>query len=809
MTSSPYAQVGPKLVDQGFSAIPCRPGFKIPGVYRGGKWFNESDWTRFCERLPTNIETEIWSTWPEAGVCIALGFNDVVAVDIDTDQHEIVAAIESALPDISFVQKAGRKGRTSFYRAGPAVVSKAFSINDERVLDLLCKGKQTVIPPTIHKDTGEPYRWLSGTLEHVSPENLPMLPDDIAERLAETLAPFGYEAPVERSEPLGEGSGAWDDVKAMALANLDAWVPHLGIGAKRKGSSWRAQAKWRNGDGFNVSFHPKGIKDYGGAREEGYSAIDVTMKALNMKDHEALDWLKGKLNIQDPPRLHFNVRKPGEAEPVGEMELAADLVTNAISSVANLLDQAGEIVTADMRVSEARDVATFVVSNKPDPLAVFEPWVGVDWTRPGGDLGLLADYFEASARWPNRGLAVLGALSVISGLCGRHLYGPTGTSLNVYIAAAAGTGEGKDSVFKKIGTALRLAGQKELYELSFPLSNTAIEDMLVDKPCVVVCVDEVGITLFQKVLNPNAGGWERDIKASLNSLHSRQIGNEPFATKRHAKDRRGSKELTREEVQSPSLTIFGVGTPDSIWKAIKSAVLEDGFLNRWLILPISGGQPKNRDHQSAKIDSELVDRLASIPPMGNGFTLPGGDTITPPGGVFSRFAVIEEQGVPWESAAVDEWTNKLEDLARNLSRSDGTASALRPLLARVFEQACSLAACHAVGRVGREKATVTREDFAWGLSLVLTSVRYMAEKAEGLSEDEFQARYQAMRTAIKKGDKGTPGRIKRRELRKIVVVKEQVFDELVKLLVETGEIMIPAVPKAAHRPPTVYVWTGD
>ena len=560
MTSSPYAQVGPKLVDQGFSAIPCRPGFKIPGVYRGGEWFNETDWTRFCERLPTHIETDIWSKWPDAGVCIALGFNDVVAVDIDSDQHEIVAAIESALGDLSFVQKAGRKGRTLFYRAGPAVVSKAFSINGERVLDLLCRGKQTVVPPTIHKDTGEPYRWLSGSLEHVSPESLPTLPDDIAERLSEALKPFGYEPPVERAEPLGGGSGGtWDDVKAAALANPDAWVPHLGIDAKRKGSSWRGVAKWRNGDGMNVSFHPTGIKDWGDG-DRGMSAIDVVMDSLSMKDHEALDWLKDKLGIKDPDPVRLKFRKPGEAEPVEGS--AADLVTNAISSVANMLDQAGEIVTADMRVSEARDVATFVVSNKPDPLAAFEPWVGVDWTRPGGDLGLLADYFEASARWPNRGLAVLGALSVISGLCGRHLYGPTGTSLNVYIAAAAGTGEGKDSVFKKIGTALRLAGQKELYESSFPLSNTAIEDMLVDKPCVVVCVDEVGITLFQKVLNPNAGGWERDIKASLNSLHSRQIGNEPFATKRHAKDRRGSKELTREEVQSPSLTIFGVGTPE-------------------------------------------------------------------------------------------------------------------------------------------------------------------------------------------------------------------------------------------------------
>ena len=166
--------------------------------------------------------------------------------------------------------------------------------------------------------------------------------------------------------------------------------------------TWRAQAKWRNGDGFNVSFHPKGIKDYGDG-DRGMSAIDVVMAALDMDFGDAVDWLKGKLGIKDLPRLHLEFRKPGEAEPVGEMESAADLVTNAISSVANLLDQAGEIVTADMRVSEARDVATFVVSNKPDPLAVFEPWVGVDWTRPGGDLGLLADYFEASGSMAQQG----------------------------------------------------------------------------------------------------------------------------------------------------------------------------------------------------------------------------------------------------------------------------------------------------------------------------------------------------------------------------------------------------------------------
>jgi hypothetical protein len=75
--------------------------------------------------------------------------------------------------------------------------------------------------------------------------------------------------------------------------------------------------------------------------------------------------------------------------------------------------------------------------DRRDPLAAFAPWCGVDWTRPSGDLCLLADHLEASARWPNRGLAVLGALSIISGLCGRHTYGPTGAAPNLYITACA------------------------------------------------------------------------------------------------------------------------------------------------------------------------------------------------------------------------------------------------------------------------------------------------------------------------------------------------------------------------------------
>ena len=77
------------------------------------------DWTRFCDRLPTDIETNAWSKFPDAGVCIVLGFNGVVAVDIDTDQHEIVEAILDALPCESPVQKRGKKGANLLLPSGP------------------------------------------------------------------------------------------------------------------------------------------------------------------------------------------------------------------------------------------------------------------------------------------------------------------------------------------------------------------------------------------------------------------------------------------------------------------------------------------------------------------------------------------------------------------------------------------------------------------------------------------------------------------------------------------------------------------
>jgi hypothetical protein len=293
-----------KLVDNGFSALPIAPGTKIPGEFRKGDWRPLYGWTRYCSRRPTDIELDVWSRWPESGVCVCMGAASgaTVGIDIDTDDWEIIEAIESVVGQPP-VMKRGRKGYTGFFRAAAGVESRGFRIGGKSILDLLAHGRQTVIPPTVHPDTGKAYIWLTEmTLEHVTPERLPLLPDNVAELLADALAPFGYRAPLEHP-PFEAAFGRWRDVKTAALENFDAWVPALDINAKRNQvGGYRAQARWRNGDGYNVSFHKTGIRDF--ASNIGLSAIDVVMMACRLDFNEAEDWLRKRLGMQLEPINH-------------------------------------------------------------------------------------------------------------------------------------------------------------------------------------------------------------------------------------------------------------------------------------------------------------------------------------------------------------------------------------------------------------------------------------------------------------------------------------------------------------------------
>lgn len=309
--ASLFAQTAPALIARGYSPLPILPGSKGPGtnsLMRG--------WTRWCSEIPPPNFIAGWSSYLDCGVGVCLG-RGLICIDID--QEEIVAPLLAILPT-SPVQKKGRKGLSAFYRGNTDKIRSRNYRTPEKVglVDLLSEGKQTVLPPSIHPDTGEPYYWWTDdTLQDLSLSDLPELPDDIAEKIGEMLKAFGYDPDVERrfeqhSVPIASAGGSgvaslFREVNDAALANLHAWVPELGLKRwYRAGSGFKAVAEWRtsgSGRAFhlrnpNLSFRTNGIRDFGDDR--GYSPIDVVMAAHKCTAGEALDWLAPLVGV----RLH-------------------------------------------------------------------------------------------------------------------------------------------------------------------------------------------------------------------------------------------------------------------------------------------------------------------------------------------------------------------------------------------------------------------------------------------------------------------------------------------------------------------------
>lgn len=311
---SPFAQVAHVLADCGYSVVPIMPGEKRPGRFVHGRWMGMTEWTKLATAPMSERDIEEAATWPGAGIGIVLGgAGGLLCVDVDTDDPAIIRAIEDALPSGSLlVKRRGSKGYGAFLRQPGAgeIESEQWDVAGSRVLDLLSRGKQVVVPPTIHPKTGSPYCWDAPdfALNKLPSGEVPLAPDDLVARLSAAIAPFQCESdkasrPVApRRAPSADGrQGPWRVVNDAALENPAAWVPDL-IPAEyltRNAGGYRAKPFWRGvTDNYKVGIHPSGIVDF--ASDDRFTAIDLVTTIRKCLPGEARDWLAQRLGIDQP-----------------------------------------------------------------------------------------------------------------------------------------------------------------------------------------------------------------------------------------------------------------------------------------------------------------------------------------------------------------------------------------------------------------------------------------------------------------------------------------------------------------------------
>lgn len=210
--TSALEQAGCELLEQGIRIIPIRPGSKRPAI---------KNWEDHCERDTLEEEVDHWiDNIPGAGIGLACG--TLVAVDVDTNDLAIIAAVESVIGH-SPVKRFGSKGYA-------AIFHKPYFVRIRRVkwysgqsvvLELIGFGGQVVLPPTIHPDTNEPYRWIgSEGLDSIDMDDLPRLNWDVDDKLTEALAPLGVTK--------GKGGKS----KAIAMQQFQGGINSSGLRAQ-------------------------------------------------------------------------------------------------------------------------------------------------------------------------------------------------------------------------------------------------------------------------------------------------------------------------------------------------------------------------------------------------------------------------------------------------------------------------------------------------------------------------------------------------------------------------------------------------
>lgn len=789
MQLSPYAQIGARLIDNGYSAIPIMPGTKRPGVYQFKGWFGTSEWQRFCDRRPSEFEYPLWEKWPDAGVCVAID-HQLKVIDIDTDDSELMSVVLSILPD-SPVKKRGQKGFSAFYRGSKAIISCPFSIrlnqNDTkgtRIVDLLAHGRQTVCPPTIHPDSHNPYEWLtSETLVDTSIDQLPELPDNIADLIATALEPFGYFAPPQHhSVSHGDGDTMWREINDLAMANLDSWVPALRLpGTKRSGNgSYRAVAEWRGVENSNLAFHSNGIKDWG--EDKSYTPIDIVMAATRADFYTATKWLCTQIGYEptqigdDFDVAAFIARDQAKKKPTKPVDVPLKAPLCNVDIAENVTDSEHSVLSPN----------TDILQPVAAPRAKVNPF---DFSYQGGLMGRMSGWIYDTARAPVAEFSTIASVAFLSAFYGRRYVTPTGAGLNMYLIGIAGPGFGKDHPRKAIEALGYDAQFNWLIGPNEVTSDSAIEKIVRKRPCFVMPWDEVGVML-QGVSGKQSQSWTRSIRKALLELYSRSTG--VWTGKEHADSKTDS---SGDPVFCPTVSVLGMSTPTEFYAGITEQNLQDGMMARMTVISASNRPPRHDTAPILTVPADLIRDMklayAAAPKAGN---LAGAADRDP-----KRKPILHP--AKWGEGARERWKD-IEvwqlDLMDEKPEQEG-------IVGRAAEQTIKIATIRAISMAPADPI-VTVDDVEFGWALVQLSIDMIDEGVRKyMASSDFESLHKRLLEVISEaGSDGIPKSALMRK-RGVSKVQPREMEAAIKWLQDAGLVKVEiGVKEKGGRPGVRY-----
>ena len=295
----------------------------------------------------------------------------------------------------------------------------------------------------------------------------------------------------------------------------------------------------------------------------------------------------GWVNTGTATRLHAGAS-------LSEIDTAGMIATSALRKAAG--GAVGALAGTDGAEdagpeSEADGAATADDDRDADGLAgdatVFAPHL----LNPPGMVGEIAKWMQDTAPKPQPVLAVAAALVLVgAALANKVRFGSSYTHL--YLVNVANSGEGKDRPQKCISDALESAGASAAAKLpgSQIASGQALMTIGAREPTTVLIMDEFG-DMLAKATAKTAAPFEREVTTFLKTQWSHA------GSVMRGKEFADQKMRPRKDIQYPCISLLGSSTPARFYASITPDEIEDGLLNRMLIVRAANydGVPIYRD----------------------------------------------------------------------------------------------------------------------------------------------------------------------------------------------------------------------
>ena len=226
------------------------------------------------------------------------------------------------------------------------------------------------------------------------------------------------------------------------------------------------------------------------------------------------------------------------------------------------------------------------------------------------------------------------------------------------------------------------------------MSASALCNFVARKPLSLCCSDEIGAFL-SKVNAKGASGHERDITRVLRSLWG--VSFTLITMPEWA-----SRETL--QIHSPGLSFFGTSTPDELFQALQGEAIENGLLNRFLVLSSKLRTKDSAPALSREVPPELANKCRAL------YQWYGTDVE-----LINIKRPVEQEltQLPWANTAAEK---EYLDFAHMIDDRIDQDPALRPFFARAAETGIRLATIRAAGD-RLQTASVNVDDVYWGCGI--------------------------------------------------------------------------------------------